>query len=283
MKENYLGLIKEGVQPREAKFNIGENQRVWEADCQGIKIGINVGDITSAPTEAIMCPTTPWLGIGGGAIENKIASVTKNELFGKYTNKIIELLNQIRNDNSDISLNASIKFSQFLEKNTGIKNNKKPEQIREDIIQLTKIDKFKTDNSKNIALSYGMSIPAPAGKNLGEKGIKIVVLTNVTPEGKTMSIKDMSLFTKSAVTAVNQSNADSITIPAVGTGFAAAFGFGLSLADSITGFLKGSIDYIQENGNNNCLKRIDYNIYCSPTAENALEISRQMNSFIEKV
>lgn len=280
MKENHFNSIKEGVQPREEKFNVGENQRVWEADCQGIKIGINLGDITSALTEAIMCPTTPWLGVGGGAIENKIASVTENELFGKYTEKMIDLLTRIRNNNIDISLDASREFSQFLEENTGIKNKETPEKTRKDILQLTKNDKFKTNNSEHIALSYGMSIPAPAGKILGEKGIKIVVLTNVTPNGNNMSIEDMALFTKSAAMAVNKSKADSITIPAVGTGFAAAFGYGLSLSDSMTGFLKGTIEYIQENRENNHLKRIDYNIYCNPSQQNAIEIGHIMNNII---
>ena len=62
-------VIKEGLQPRELKYGEGENQRVWELDYKGVKIGINLGDIASSPTEAIMCPTTPWLEVGGGELK----------------------------------------------------------------------------------------------------------------------------------------------------------------------------------------------------------------------
>jgi len=69
MSEKNSDIIRsgrEGLQIREPKFGSGENQRVWEVDYHGIKIGVNLGDIASAPTEAIMCPTTPWLEVGGG-------------------------------------------------------------------------------------------------------------------------------------------------------------------------------------------------------------------------
>lgn len=58
--------VREGLQPRDPKYGKGENQRVWEVEYKGVKIGINLGDIATAPTEAIMCPTTPWMEVGGG-------------------------------------------------------------------------------------------------------------------------------------------------------------------------------------------------------------------------
>lgn len=264
--------IQPGLQSREQKYGQGENQRVWEVDYKGVKIGLNLGDIASAPTEAIMCPTTPWLEVGGGGIENRIADVTGEELFGKYTQELLRLLTEIREKDQKTSLLASEELSQFLSNTSGMKINKSPEEVRDDILQATNINGLE-DVGERVSIFYGGSIPAPAGRELGKKGIKIVVLTNVTPDHKNMEPEDMVNFTESAAQAANITGVDSITIPGVGTGFAAAMGFGMSLKESMSGFFKGAIQYVDHNLGQTSLKRIDYNIYAQPSDENAKKIS----------
>ena len=271
-------VIKEGLQPRELKYGEGENQRVWELDYKGVKIGINLGDIASSPTEAIMCPTTPWLEVGGGGVENRIANVAGDELFGTYTKRLIDLLTNIRSDDYDMSISAAEQLSKFLHKNTGMQIEKSPEEVRSDILQATRIDELGGDIGEHVAVFYGGSVPAPSGKELGKKGIKVVVLTNVTPEGRNMTSDDMAMFTQSATQAASLTNTDSLTVPAVGTGFAATFGFGLSQADSIGGFFKGAKKYIDQNEGKTNLKRIDYNIYARPSLDAAKQVSSMLES-----
>ena len=59
-----------GVQPRDPEFGDGITQRVYEVQYGDYIFGINMGDVAQVPTEAVMLPSTPWLEIGGGAIEN---------------------------------------------------------------------------------------------------------------------------------------------------------------------------------------------------------------------
>jgi O-acetyl-ADP-ribose deacetylase (regulator of RNase III) len=280
MPEAYKQTVREGLQQRELKYGHGENKRVWEVDYKGVKIGINLGDIASAPTEAIMCPTTPWLEVGGGSIENRIADVAGNEVFETYTKELIGLLTQIRGKNTQASLSASERLIQFLAKNTGMKVEKSSEEVRSEVLQATATHNLGEDVGEHVALFYGGSIPAPAGKELGKKGIKIVVLTNVTPEGKKMEAADMVQFTKSAAQAASLTGVDSLTIPAVGTGFAAAFGFGMTQAESMVGFFKGATEYIAQNQSTS-LRRIDYNMYAQPTSENAKQVSRMLQNLAE--
>jgi hypothetical protein len=67
-----------------------------------------------------------------------------------------------------------------------------------------------------------------------------------------------------------------LTIPAIGTGFAAAFGFGMSMGDSLRGFAEGfkrfvdSLDSLDERGTT--LRNVDYNVYAKPSDENAAQI-----------
>lgn len=281
MSEADLGIIhqgREGLQPREPKFGRGENQRVWEVDYHGVKIGVNLGDIAAAPTEAIMCPTTPWLEVGGGGIENRIADVAGEELFGTYTQELIRLLTQIRGEDAQASLSASEQLSQFLAKNTGMRTGKSVEDVRSDVLEATATHNLGRGVGEHVALFYGGSIPAPAGKELGKKGIKIVVLTNVTPEGKKMEARDMVRFTESAAQAASLTGVDSLTVPAVGTGFAAAFGFGMTQAESMAGFFKGATEYVDQNQGHTSLKRIDYNMYAKPSLETAKQVGGMLKS-----
>lgn len=66
--ENSSALLpteKVGVQRRPEAFGAGDTKRVYELQYKDFSIGINLGDISQVPTEAVMCPTTPWLEIGG--------------------------------------------------------------------------------------------------------------------------------------------------------------------------------------------------------------------------
>jgi O-acetyl-ADP-ribose deacetylase (regulator of RNase III) len=158
-----------------------------------------------------------------------------------------------------------------------MKLGKSSEEVRSDVIQATATHNLGKDIGEHVALFYGGSVPAPAGKELGKKGIKIVVLTNVTPEGAKMKAEDMVRFTESAAQAANLTGVDSLTVPAIGTGFAAAFGFGLSQADSMGGFFKGATAYIDNNQGQTSLKRIDYNMYAKPSLETAKKVSGMLS------
>lgn len=216
--------------------------------------------------------------MAGGGIENRIADVAGDELFGTYTQELIRLLTQIRSDNEETALSAADQLSKFLAKNTGMKIDKSAEEVKSDVLQATSMHNLGEDIGEHVALFYGGSIPAPAGKALGRNGIKVVVLTNVTPEGERMTGEHMIRFTESAAQAANLTGVDSITIPAVGTGFAAAFGFGMSQAESMGGFFRGAMNYIDQNAGKTDLNRIDYNIYARPSLEGAQQISKLLNT-----
>jgi len=187
-------------------------------------------------------------------------------------------LTEIRGADAQTSLSASEQLSQFLTKHTGMRTGKSAEDTRSDVLEATATQNLGHGVGEHVALFYGGSIPAPAGKELGKKGIKIVVLTNVTPEGKSMEPQDMVQFTESAAQAANMTGVDSLTVPAVGTGFAAALGFGMSQAESMAGFFKGATEYVDHNQSHTSLKRIDYNMYARPSLETAKQVSGMLRS-----
>ncbi|OGY17212.1 MAG: hypothetical protein A2785_04315 [Candidatus Chisholmbacteria bacterium RIFCSPHIGHO2_01_FULL_49_18] len=277
MSEYPMSLpFREGLQPREPRFGVGESQRVWEYPYRGSLIGVNLGDIAAAPTEAIMCPTTPWLRLGGGAVERRIASVAGDKLFGTYNKKVIQLLTRMRSENTKEALEAAAQFSQFLTEETGMKIGKTPQEIRDDTLVATTMQDLEIVG-EHVAICSGGSMPAPSG-NLAEKGIRVVILTNVTPPGDRMTVEDMAQFTFSASIAANMTGADSLTVPAVGTGFAADAGVGLSLEESMAGFFKGATDYLDQSRDRNPLKRIDFNMYARPSGESASHVTEMLSS-----
>jgi O-acetyl-ADP-ribose deacetylase (regulator of RNase III) len=268
---------KVGVQDRPEAFGPGVTQRVYEVLHKGYSIGVNLGDIAQVPTEAVLCPTTPWLEVGGGAIENRLAREIGDTLFKGYAQKIMGIIRKVLTTNGAEQIMAAKELQQLLTEMAGMNVEATPEQIASDITSSCEMS-ILDDGKEHPALFYGAAIPAPSGR-LAQRGIKLVVLMNVTPDGSRegqqggMTKKHMEDFTYNACKAANRVGVHSITIPSVGTGFTAMIGFGLSRQDSLGGFFAGAKRFADESGDRSSLKQIDYNIYAPPNAENAIHVA----------
>lgn len=269
---------KVGVQERPHEFGAGETKRVYEVLYKSFSFGVNCGDIAQVPTEAVMCPTSPWLEVAGGAIENRLAEEIGETLFEDYAHKLMNIVGKVLTTEGNARLEAASELQKLLREKGGMKVEATPEQVADEISSSCEMQDL-DGVGKHSALFYGAAIPAPSGR-LSEGGIKLVVLTNVTPDGsktgqeRGMTKEHMEDFTYNACKAANLVGVQSITIPAVGTGFAAAFGFGLSRQDSMAGFLAGAKRFADEFGGNALLKQVDYNIYAQPNAENAKQVAK---------
>lgn len=277
-RPSIVPVEKVGVQERPEAFGAGDTKRVYEIQYKDFSFGVNCGDIAQVPTEAVMCPTTPWLEVGGGAIENRLAEEIGDTLFEGYAQNLMDIVGKVLKTKGDDRLKAASELQELLKEKGGLKVEATPEQVADDIASSCEISKF-DDGREHPALFYGAAIPAPSGR-LSEGGVKLVVLTNVTPDGSKpgqsggMTKQHMEVFTYNACKAANLVGVRSITIPAVGTGFAAAFGFGLSRQDSMGGFLAGAKRFADEFGGDSSLKQVDYNIYTQANAENAKQIAK---------
>ena len=272
-----LNKIKVAIQPREAKYGSGKNQRVLELPYDQYLVGISVGDITEAPTESIMSPTTPALSVQMGSVENAIYSAVGGDTYDLYTEQLMEIFFTIRAGDETERKQAAAKFIELLRQNTSLSISLTEEQVIDDLLALTE----ENLRLEEVALKYGVAIPAPAG-NLRSKGIQVIILTNVNPgmsdvDGEQkMTAEDMAMFTYRACMAAHLAGVDSITVPAVGTGFARGTAFGLSDEDSMAGFLEGVRQfaaYMQTSGATTNLKRIDYNLY-SPEAVSQRDLDK---------
>ena len=269
------------IQPRESKYGDGVNQRVFELPYKNFLIGVNLGDITEAPTEAVMCPTTPVLEIGGGAVERALYRAVGRETYDAYAHQLMSIIERVRNGTDADRLLAAQEFLDLIQTKTKLPLNASPEQAVVDILALTGKVNWSADMNRkpeHVSLLYGMAIAAPSG-NLEKRGIQTIVLTNVTPEKKDgMTVRDMAMFTYNACIAALRAGADSITIPAIGTGFASMYGFGLRPDESLIGFLEGVKQFVDDitSQNESVMHRIDYNMYVKPSEKTALEIATLM-------
>lgn len=277
MSEHPLSVpIRVGLQPRESRFGHGENQRVWECTYKNMLIGINLGDIAAAPTTAIMCPTSPDLVLEAGAIENRIADVAGSKLFGEYTKDVMTFMMQIKTASEHDSLDAAAQLTKLLSGISKVDHKIPSESIRELVLAMTN-EYGNRKAYKGVGVIYGGSIPAPSF-DLMKHGIQFVALTNVRPMlDKGMTIHDMMTFTNNSASAVNSVGADSLTIPSVGTGMASMMGWGLSLEDSMGGFMRGAKEYTDNTQGKTSIRRLDYNIYTQPTSANAVSIGQKID------
>ena len=280
-KSNSFELLpteRVGVQERPEVFGTGDTKRVYEIQYKDFSIGVNCGDISQVPTEAVMCPTTPWLEIGGGAIENVLARAAGETLFESYAEDLMNIVGKVLTTDGAERVKAAAKLQNLLKEKGRMRVEATPEEVANDIASSCEISKFE-DGTEHPALFYGAAIPAPSGR-LAEVGIKLIVLTNVTPDGSKegqsggMTRQHMESFTYNSCKAAHLVGINSITIPAVGTGFAATFGFGLSREDSMCGFFAGAKKFADEFKGKTQLKQIDYNVYIRPSEESAKQIAK---------
>lgn len=256
---------KVGVQERESFGD--KNSRVWEAPVgEKTRIGVNLGDITYSPTQAILCPTTPWFQIGGGGVENAIDAA-----FGGNIDTIGQRIVQIvhgKSGNDDL-LEDIRKFKSL----TGLNH-----LDVKGAIKLFKKLKSRTSNEDSI--SFTECVPINSSGEMQQRGIKNIILASSTPEGKRYSVDDIASITRNAMLTTVLAGRNSVTIPAIGTGFAAAFGFGISMKDAIKGFVKGVIDaYL--NGIE--VQNVDFNIYAQPSPKNAQDVHKLMTDIISQL
>lgn len=252
-----------GVQERGELTN--QNARVWEANLGEMKIGVNLGDITIAPTESVVCPTTPWLEIGDGAVENAIEEAHGGNLsyIGK---RIVEIIH-----NNSNRMPSEEEVSEFI-KLTGL-----PKVEDQKIQQLFNLLKDRRQHSNSV--KFGTCLPISSGKMV-RTGIKSIILTAATPEIKAYSVQDIALITRNSIVNSTLINSSSLTVPAIGTGVAAAFGFGISITDCIQGFLMGVLQSYQSGVN---IERVDFNIYARPSLENANQVNISMLAAAQKL
>lgn len=266
--------IRIGVQERSPKYGKGDTKRVFETGYGDWSFGVNLGDIAQAPTDALMCPSTPWLEIGGGAVENVIADAMGEKNF-ESSSKAVQyyLLEVLKSKGFERAATARL-LADYLQTTTGLHTSSTPEEIASGLILTTHLANLK-GVGEHVELAHGAAVPLPSG-NLKVRGIDVIIMVNVTPSGRSMNVRDMVGFTANACRVANLTGAHSITIPAVGTGFAAAFGFGLSRDDSMKGFFIGAETYAKEAGNRANLKQIDYNIYARASEENAKAVAEMV-------
>ena len=109
------------------------------------------------------------------------------------------------------------------------------------------------------------------------RGIKALILSIAAPRGEQKSEQGMSDLTYEACKAAHEAGISSLTVPAIGTGFAAEAGFGLKLDQSMRGFADGVKRFLDEHPDSQ-LKTIDYNVYLQkPTEEDAAKVAAYLN------
>lgn len=281
-----------GVQPRDPQFGEGLTQRVYEIRYGDYTFGVNLGDIAQVPTEAVMLPSTPWFGIGGGAIENVLHDAIGPQLYDRYAAMVRESLEQCAvaaegpekeaarsrlADNfvmvAGMSRDAAEEMAARLSGGSFIsvmEGRRVPALVLGEDGALHPAT-YEFPDSVNVQLEYGEAAPGVAG-DLTDRGINSVVVVNVTPTGSGMARDHMVMFTHNAAQVASAMGAGSLTVPAVGTGFAAAFGFGMSMEDSIRGFFEGAKLFV-DSGQAGEMRRIDFNIYARPSENGATQVA----------
>jgi len=282
-----------GVQPRGLEFGDGITQRVYEVQYGDYTFGINMGDVAQVPTEAVMLPSTPWLGIGGGAIENVLHDAIGGQLYDRYAEMIrasleeaahlpegpaksearTRLANQlvvagVMDENAASETATRLIGGSYMARLGGDQSTVFVIGADGSLTEKT----FETPERTTIELEYGEAMPGVAG-DLSDRGIGSVVIVNVTPTSGPgrehgMTSEHMTMFTHNAAQVAARMGARSLTVPAVGTGFAAAFGFGMSMEDSLRGFFAGAKQFADAGGAGD-LRRLDFNIYALPSEDNA--------------
>lgn len=81
------------------------------------------------------------------------------------------------------------------------------------------------------------------------------------------------LSTASVLAVADAEGLESVVIPAIGTGVG-----GMSIAESMSGVLKGVKDYYTEINPESKVKKVGFVIYAQPTPENALEMQKVLES-----
>lgn len=286
-----------GVQPRDLEFGDGMTQRVYEVQYGDYTFGVNMGDVAQVPTEAVMLPSTPWLQIGGGAIENVLYDAIGGQLYDRYADMIRSSLEQAAHvPEGPAKSEARARLANQLVV-AGVMDEAAARETAARLIggsymarlggvpvaaltidtngQLAPTT-FEMPERASIELEYGEAVPGVAG-NLQDRGINSVVIVNVTPSygpGREngMTSQHMAMFAHNAAQVAGRMGARSLTIPAVGTGFAAALGFGMSMEDSLKGFFEGARQFADSGGAGD-LRRIDFNIYARPSEANAAQVA----------
>jgi hypothetical protein len=271
-KSSIMPEVNIGIQERAEAFGPGDTKRVFEIVYEDFSIGINLGDIAHAPSEAVMCPTTKWIELGGGAIETRLASEIGDTLFRDYAQDASKMVDKVLRTEREDRLIAALALGNLMKEKGGIEIKASPVQVAADIVSSCEFSKS-TGGEEQPTLLYGAAIPMPSGK-LSEVGIKLIVLSNVTPNSSQsesngiMTKWDMQTFTYNACKSADLIGVHSITIPSVGIGLATALGYGLSRQDSMSGFFAGAKRFADVLGKESSLKQIDYNIHAEPSREN---------------
>ncbi len=291
-----------GVQERASGYGEGTTKRVYEIRYGDYSFGVNLGDIAEAPTDSIMLPSTPWLHIGGGAIENAICRELGDE-YDSYTDRVRNYLERISFSTDD---SEKAEWAQKLSDLFSTVGDTSPENAAVLAAQLGRLSAITelpdasdhivmlqigpdgelqpvpTDDNlgvprESLTLPYGAATPCIPGR-LAARGINSVIISNVTPDSSMpgeetgMTGDHMVMFTHNAALVADRTGSGSITVPAVGTGFAAAFGFGMSMQDSITGYFLGAKEFA-DSGVSQGLRSLDFNIYAQPSEDMARQVA----------
>jgi O-acetyl-ADP-ribose deacetylase (regulator of RNase III) len=234
-------------------------ERLWSIEYKGVNIEMVMGDILGVDAEAVVCPTDPWFELGGGEVEARIDEASGGEIFGKKNKVVLKLMERmLKNKGSADAMVASEELADYVTRGGGSLD---PTVMMEGVSSFVKMVDL-GGPKEHIELFYGAALPVPAGRRLEGLGIDTVVLVNVTPRGG-MKKGDMEMFVSNSVGAAAMAGAESIAIPAIGTGNARSNGFGLSMMDSVGGFLNGAKKYIDGQGGSS-VRRIKYVVYNRP-------------------
>src|SRR6266498_1832608 len=254
-----------GVQERADAFGSGDAKRVYEIQYKDFSIGINLGDIAQAPSEAVMCPSTRWIELGRGAIETRLADEIGVTLFRDYAQDLRKIAGEVLRAEGDDRLNAASELGKLLNEKGGLRVKASPLQLAFEIASSFEIS-ILPGGEEHPTLIYGAAIPIPSGR-LSDRGIELVVLANVTPDTSEsersgiMTRRNMEDFAFNTCKSAEFVGVHSMTIPSVGVGFATALGYGLSRTDSMNGFFAGAKRFADVLGKESSLKQIDYNIH----------------------
>lgn len=123
-------------------------------------------------------------------------------------------------------------------------------------------------DGKYVGVPLGFAASTTAGRL--EKVKRIIHVNNMRVDKQPPCDEDVvRLSTASVLIVADSEGLESVAIPAIGTGV-----WGMSIAESMSGVMKGVRDYYSEINPESNVKKVGFVIYAQPNQENALEMQK---------
>lgn len=140
-----------------------------------------------------------------------------------------------------------------------------------------KIPGFTRENG----VPYGAARAFPSG-DLADNGIKSIIFSNVLPSGERLTPHMVARCIGNALLEADKVGAESLAVPAIGTGFLGAMQ-GFSLAESIEGTLLGMEEYMKDAFGERSVKSLSLVIYAQANERNAQEMRDYLEEAVDRL